>query len=137
MKSGSPTLTVDGTGLRVAVIAASWHETVMDGLIAGARRGLTEAGVARSDLVRVPGTFELTVAAARLAPSYDAVVALGVVIRGGAPHLRYRLPSRHRGTYRRQRPHVCARRVRGPHLRRRASSARPRQPGRLLGGQGS
>jgi 6,7-dimethyl-8-ribityllumazine synthase len=89
MKSGSPTLTVDGSGLRVAVIAASWHETVMVGLVAGARRGLTEAGVTEYDLVRVPGTFELAVAAARLAPRYDAVVALGVVIRGGTPHFEY------------------------------------------------
>lgn len=89
MKDGSPTLFVDGSALRVAVIAASWHDTVMNGLIAGAHRGLAEAGVTTYDLVRVPGTFELTVAAARLAPRYDAVVALGVVIRGGTPHFEY------------------------------------------------
>jgi 6,7-dimethyl-8-ribityllumazine synthase len=89
MKDGSPTLTVDGNGLRVAVIAASWHDTVMNGLIAGASRGLDDAGVSTYDLVRVPGSFELTVAAARLAPHYDAVVALGVVIRGGTPHFEY------------------------------------------------
>lgn len=89
MKDGSPTLTVDGSALRVAVIAASWHETVMNGLIAGARRGLDDAGVTRYDLVRVPGSFELTVAAARLAAAYDALVALGVVIRGGTPHFEY------------------------------------------------
>lgn len=89
MKSGSPTLTVDGSGLRVAVIAASWHQQVMAGLVAGAERGLADAGVASHDLVRVPGTFELAVAAARLAPSYDAIVALGVVIRGGTPHFEY------------------------------------------------
>ncbi len=89
MKDGSPTLSVDGSALRVAVIAASWHDTVMNGLIAGAHRGLAEADVTTYDLVRVPGTFELTVAAARLAPRYDAVVALGVVIRGGTPHFEY------------------------------------------------
>lgn len=89
MKDGSPTLSVDGSSLRVAVIAASWHDTVMNGLIAGAHRGLAEAGVTTYDLVRVPGTFELTVAAARLAPRCDAVVALGVVIRGGTPHFEY------------------------------------------------
>ena len=89
MRGGSPSLSVDGTGLRVAVIAASWHERVMEGLIAGAHRGLTEAGATSYDLVRVPGTFELAVAAARLAPRYDAVVALGVVIRGGTPHFDY------------------------------------------------
>jgi 6,7-dimethyl-8-ribityllumazine synthase len=89
MKSGSPSLAVDGAGLSVAVIAASWHAAVMDGLIAGARRGLAETGVTGYDVVRVPGTFELTVAAARLAPSYDAVIALGAVIRGGTPHFEY------------------------------------------------
>ncbi|HEY5248069.1 MAG TPA: 6,7-dimethyl-8-ribityllumazine synthase [Dermatophilaceae bacterium] len=89
MKEGSPALEVDGTGLRVAIVAASWHLTVMDGLIEGARRGLADAGVVSVDLVRVPGTFELSVACSRLAASYDAVVALGVVIRGGTPHFDY------------------------------------------------
>jgi len=84
--SGAPSLTVDGSGLRVVVVAASWHHTVMSGLIEGARRGLSETGVASYDLVRVPGTFELPVAAARLASHYDAVVALGVVIRGETYH---------------------------------------------------
>ena len=86
---GAPQITVDGSGLRVAVVAASWHTTVMDGLVAGARRGLADAGVEDVELVRVPGAFELTVACARLAPAYDAVVALGVVIRGGTPHFDY------------------------------------------------
>jgi 6,7-dimethyl-8-ribityllumazine synthase len=89
VKHGSPTLQVDGSGLSVAIVAASWHPTVMDGLIDGARRGLADAGVLSVELVRVPGAFELPVACARLAPSYDAVVALGVVIRGGTPHFDY------------------------------------------------
>jgi 6,7-dimethyl-8-ribityllumazine synthase len=89
MKDGSPNVTVDGSGLRVALIAASWHRTVMDGLIDGARRGLADAGVTDVRFVEVPGSFELTVAAARLAPHHDAVVALGVVIRGGTPHFDY------------------------------------------------
>jgi 6,7-dimethyl-8-ribityllumazine synthase len=89
MKEGSPTLRVDGRGLRLAIVAASWHVSVMDGLIDGARRGLSDAGVASVDLVRVPGAFELSVACSRLATSYDAVVALGVVIRGGTPHFDY------------------------------------------------
>lgn len=89
--SGAPTITTDGSGLRVAVIAASWHTTVMDGLLAGSRRALAAAGVTDVREVRVPGTFELPVAAGRLARSgdYDAVVALGVVIRGGTPHFDY------------------------------------------------
>jgi 6,7-dimethyl-8-ribityllumazine synthase len=89
VKEGVPAIQVDGRGLRVVIVAASWHSTVMDGLIDGARRGLADAGVASVDLVRVPGAFELSVACSRLAASYDAVVALGVVIRGGTPHFEY------------------------------------------------
>jgi 6,7-dimethyl-8-ribityllumazine synthase len=89
MKDGAPSLTTDGSGLRVAVVAASWHEQVMDGLLDGARRGLADAGVTAVDVVRVPGTFELPVACASLAERYDALVALGVVIRGGTPHFDY------------------------------------------------
>jgi 6,7-dimethyl-8-ribityllumazine synthase len=77
----------DCSDLRVAVVAASWHTQVMDGLLAGAQRALSDYGVVDSDVVRVPGTFELpVVAAAMAAQGYDAVVALGVVIRGGTPH---------------------------------------------------
>lgn len=88
--AGAPeSVVVDGAGLRVAIIAASWHQPVMDGLLDGARRGLQDCGVIDVTVVRVPGTFELTVACARLAPRYDALVALGVVIRGGTPHFEY------------------------------------------------
>jgi len=89
VKGGSPALQVDGGGLRVVIVAASWHPTVMNGLIEGATRGLADAGVSAVELVRVPGAFELPVACSRLAASYDAVVALGVVIRGGTPHFDY------------------------------------------------
>jgi 6,7-dimethyl-8-ribityllumazine synthase len=74
--------------LRVAVIASQWHHQVMDGLLAGARRAAAEAGIEAVE-VRVPGAFELPVAAARLAPRFDALVALGVVVRGGTPHFEY------------------------------------------------
>jgi len=89
VKHGVPTLQVDGSGLRVAIVASCWHATVMDGLIDGARRGLADAGVVSVELVRVPGAFELPVACSTLAPSHDALVALGVVIRGGTPHFDY------------------------------------------------
>jgi 6,7-dimethyl-8-ribityllumazine synthase len=89
MKQGAPTVHVDGSGLNVAIVAASWHTTVMEGLIEGARRGLADAGVSSVTLVRVPGAFELPVACSRLAFSFDALVALGVVIRGGTPHFEY------------------------------------------------
>ncbi|MDJ0318067.1 6,7-dimethyl-8-ribityllumazine synthase [Arthrobacter antibioticus] len=75
--------------LRLAIVAASWHTEIMSGLVAGALRGASDAGIANPTLVRVPGSFELPVAVARLAAKFDAVVALGVVIRGGTPHFEY------------------------------------------------
>jgi 6,7-dimethyl-8-ribityllumazine synthase len=89
--SGSPTeQPIDCHDLRVAVVAASWHQQVMDGLVAGAKRALDAYRVEAPALVRVPGSFELPVVAAALAEQgYDAVVALGVVIRGGTPHFDY------------------------------------------------
>ncbi|WP_405620233.1 6,7-dimethyl-8-ribityllumazine synthase [Streptomyces sp. NBC_01511] len=88
---GAPELSVRNCGdLRVAVIAAQWHEKVMDGLVAGALRALRELGIDEPTLLRVPGSFELPVVAKVLADrGYDAVVALGVVIRGGTPHFDY------------------------------------------------
>ena len=81
---------VDCHDLRIAIVAASWHETVMDGLVDGAQRACKDYRVEAPVLVRVPGTFELPVVAAALAAQgYDAVVALGVVIRGGTPHFDY------------------------------------------------
>jgi len=81
---------VDCSDLRVAVVAASWHTEVMDGLVAGAERALADFSVRDPEIVRVPGTFELPVVASALAQrGYDAVVALGVVIRGGTPHFEY------------------------------------------------
>jgi 6,7-dimethyl-8-ribityllumazine synthase len=77
-------------GLSVAVVASQWHAEIMAGLLGGAERALAEAGVQDVTTVRVPGVFELTVAAARLGTSgFDALVALGVVIRGGTPHFDY------------------------------------------------
>jgi 6,7-dimethyl-8-ribityllumazine synthase len=80
----------DASGLKVAVVAASWHTQVMDGLLAGAERALVDYNARDHQIVRVPGTFELPVVASALAAQgYDAVVALGVVIRGGTPHFDY------------------------------------------------
>ncbi|RYB90423.1 6,7-dimethyl-8-ribityllumazine synthase [Nocardioides oleivorans] len=89
--AGAPTSQpFDASALRVAVVAATWHTQVMDGLVAGAERALAAYGIAEPEVIRVPGTFELPVVAAALARNgYDAVVALGVVIRGGTPHFDY------------------------------------------------
>jgi len=89
--AGAPTAQpYDASGLKVAVVAATWHTQVMDGLVAGAERALAAHQVTDATIVRVPGTFELPVVALALAQGgYDAVVALGVVIRGGTPHFDY------------------------------------------------
>ncbi|KDA06475.1 6,7-dimethyl-8-ribityllumazine synthase [Microbacterium sp. CH12i] len=80
---------VDGTGLNVVIIAGTWHDVITNGMIAGAERVLNAAH-ATHRLVRVPGSFELAVAAqAAFAGGADAVVALGVIIRGGTPHFEY------------------------------------------------
>ncbi|MFC4494913.1 6,7-dimethyl-8-ribityllumazine synthase [Streptomyces ovatisporus] len=88
---GAPELSVKNCGdLRVAVIAAQWHQQVMDGLVDGSLRALHELGIDEPTLLRVPGSFELPVVAKVLADrGYDAIVALGVVIRGGTPHFDY------------------------------------------------
>ncbi|MGY1434341.1 6,7-dimethyl-8-ribityllumazine synthase [Streptomyces reniochalinae] len=88
---GAPELTVKNCqDLRVAVVAAQWHQQVMDGLVDGALRALGELGIDEPTVLRVPGSFELPVVAKVLADrGYDAIVALGVVIRGGTPHFDY------------------------------------------------
>jgi 6,7-dimethyl-8-ribityllumazine synthase len=78
-----------GEGLNIVIVAGLWHEQITDGLIAGATRVLETSG-ARFSLVRVPGSFELPVACkVALEHGADAVVALGVIIRGGTPHFEY------------------------------------------------
>ena len=88
---GSPTKleAPDATGLTVVVVAGQWHEQIAQGLIDGASRYLDSSGADWS-LVRVPGSFELPLGAQRaLESGADAVVALGVIIRGGTPHFEY------------------------------------------------
>lgn len=76
-------------GISVAIVASSWHEDVMAGLVSAATSTCTKAG-ASVTVFRVPGTFELPLAAqAAAASGFSAIVALGVVIRGGTPHFEY------------------------------------------------
>lgn len=88
--SGSPSIVVSRLdGVRLAVVASLWHEQVMDGLVAGSVRAAEKAEVT-PEVIRVPGAFELGVTAATCAAAgFDAIVALGVVIRGGTPHFEY------------------------------------------------
>ncbi|TXN28300.1 MULTISPECIES: 6,7-dimethyl-8-ribityllumazine synthase [Lacisediminihabitans] len=86
---GAPEISTDGTGLKVTIVAGRWHEVITDGLLAGARRVLAASGAEVTE-VRVPGSFELPVVSkAALDNGADAVVALGVIIRGGTPHFEY------------------------------------------------
>ena len=81
--------TVDGSGLDIVIVAGQWHETIANGLLDGARRALDAAG-ASYRVAPVPGAFELPVVAkAALDAGADAVVALGVIIRGGTPHFEF------------------------------------------------
>jgi 6,7-dimethyl-8-ribityllumazine synthase len=87
---GAPEIrNTDGTGLKITVVAGEWHEKIATGLLEGAVRALTASGVDFT-VVRVPGSFELPVVSqAALDAGADAVVALGVIIRGGTPHFEY------------------------------------------------
>ncbi|MFM9920661.1 6,7-dimethyl-8-ribityllumazine synthase [Lacisediminihabitans sp. H27-G8] len=86
---GAPEIITDGTGLKVTIVAGRWHEAITDGLLAGARRVLAASGAEVTE-VRVPGSFELPVVSkAALDAGADAVVALGVIIRGGTPHFEF------------------------------------------------
>lgn len=87
-KEGLPEISVAGTGRKVCIVASLWYSEVTDSLTERAAQTLSEAG-AEVTVVRVPGTFELPVACARLADKFDALIALGVVVRGGTPHFDY------------------------------------------------
>jgi len=85
--------TLDGQPLRVAIAVSRYNETITRGLLDGARAALAECGVQPDaiDVAHVPGALELPVVARALALSgrYDAVVALGAVIRGETDHYAY------------------------------------------------
>ncbi len=81
------------TDARFAIVASRFNNFIVDSLIAGATDTLRRHGVKDTsiDLVRVPGAFEMPLAAQRLAASsrYDGIIALGAVIRGSTPHFDY------------------------------------------------
>ena len=80
---------LDASGIKLAIVASTWHTTICDALLAGARRVATASGIAEPTVVRVLGAIEIPVVAQELAKTHDAVIALGVVIRGGTPHFDY------------------------------------------------
>lgn len=82
---------LDGRGLRVAIVASRFNPDLTQRLVAGCEQRLQELGAEVPRVVWVPGAFELPLAVKALlgAQRYDAVVAVGVVIRGGTPHFDY------------------------------------------------
>lgn len=87
---GNPQLEVGAAAdLSLAVVATRWHEELTDQLLACALRAAEHGGVVEPTVVRVAGAMELAVVAQELTRSHDAVVALGVVIRGDTPHFNY------------------------------------------------
>ncbi|MEY4436755.1 MAG: hypothetical protein RL100_219 [Actinomycetota bacterium] len=88
--AGAPNIQIDATGLQIAVLVTSWHSEITDGLLAGAERALKSAGNDTYEVWRIPGAFELPLAAQKaIDAGADAVVALGVVIQGETPHFEY------------------------------------------------
>ena len=80
---------VDAAGLRLGIVATSWHAELTGALLDRAVAAARASGIADPTVARVPGAVELPVVAQALAADHDAVVALGVVIRGGTPHFEY------------------------------------------------
>jgi 6,7-dimethyl-8-ribityllumazine synthase len=84
---------LSGAGLRIAIVATRWNDFIVDRLVAGAKDALLRHGVdeGRIDMAIAPGAFEVPFTARKLASThrYDAIVALGCVIRGATPHFDY------------------------------------------------
>src|SRR3954451_5972455 len=80
---------LDASGLKLAIVASTWHSVICDALLDGALREAKSGSIDAPKVVRVLGAIEIPVVAQELARSHDAVVALGVVIRGQTPHFDY------------------------------------------------
>lgn len=89
-RAGQEVAQLDGKGLSIGIAVAEWNSNITDRLLEGAIETLEHAGVARIEIMNVPGTFELTNASARLRlKGHDAVIAIGCVVRGDTPHFDY------------------------------------------------
>ncbi|MDQ1687616.1 MAG: 6,7-dimethyl-8-ribityllumazine synthase [Frankiaceae bacterium] len=80
---------VEAAGLALGIVAARWNTEVVEALLASALRAADACSVQEPTVVRVAGAVELPVVAQELGRGHDAVVALGVVVRGGTPHFEY------------------------------------------------
>jgi len=88
---------LDASGVRLAIVASTWHSEICDALLAGAQKKIAESGAGTPTVARVLGAIEIPVVAQELARNHDAVIALGVVIRGQTPHFEYVCDSVTRG----------------------------------------
>ena len=77
---------LDGTGLHVGIVVASWNQTITERLLEGAVARCEELGVSNVTVLRVPGALELPLGAKTLARKCDAVVAIGTVVKGDTDH---------------------------------------------------
>jgi 6,7-dimethyl-8-ribityllumazine synthase len=84
-----PDVQLDAARVRLAIVATRWYGEITDALLAGAVAAARESGIVEPTVVRVAGAFELPIVARALAASHDAVVALGLVLRGDTPHFEY------------------------------------------------
>jgi len=85
--------TLSAKGFRLAIVASRWNDSIVSRLIDGAREALAESSAAEDavEIFRVPGSFEIPLCALKIAESgrFDAVICLGVIIRGATPHFEY------------------------------------------------
>jgi 6,7-dimethyl-8-ribityllumazine synthase len=91
MSGNAPTLELPQLPkARVAIISSSWHLDICSDLIAGAERGLKAASISNVEVIYVPGSFEIPLAAQiAFEKGFDAVVAVGLVLKGETPHFDY------------------------------------------------
>ena len=91
MSGNAPQISIPkATKAKVAIISSSWHLDICNDLIAGAHRALKAAEVAQIEVIYVPGSFEIPLAAQKaFEKGFDAVVAVGLVLKGETPHFDY------------------------------------------------
>src|SRR4026207_1813974 len=82
---------ISGKGLKIGIVVGRFNDGITKKLLDGAEKPLRAGGVARIDTVWVPGAFEIPLMLRKLAgrKSYEALIALGAVVRGGTPHFDY------------------------------------------------
>ncbi len=91
MSGAAPKITVgDLSSKRIGIVSSQWHPEICDALVAGAQRAIKESGVESISLRKVAGSFEIPLAAQQLLDSgCDAVIAVGLVLKGETPHFDY------------------------------------------------